>query len=463
MLSVSGCRGVVGVSLTPSVIARYADAFARFVIDDSGARSPTVVMARDGRAGGAPIASLAASALALHGLRVVDIGVATTPTAGLMVARLGADAGLVVTASHNPAEWNGLKPIDRSGAALSPGSARRFIGLFHESAHPTDAAPAVTDIAFEPGATRTHVSAVIEALAELGPIDDIRGANFRVVVDSVNASGSGAARLLAEGLGCELVHVNDSDSGVFPHAPEPSEENLGRLCEVVRERGADVGFAQDPDADRLAIVDEKGRYIGEEHTLALCARSLLSAMDGAPSESAVIVANLSTSRMVEDVAAEFGAAVERSAVGEANVVALMRARGAPIGGEGNGGVVWPRVVSIRDSIGAMALVLRLVSSTGKSVSELVGESTRYAIVKRKLPIRAGLAETALARTRSLIDGASVDAQDGVRLDFDGGSGGRAWLHVRPSNTEPILRLIAEAPSASEANAILDRAESAIVG
>lgn len=463
MLTVSGCRGIVGESLTPPVITRYAEAFARFVMDESGARTPTVVLARDGRAGGAPIASLAASALALNGVRVIDIGVAMTPTAGHAVVSRKADAGLVVTASHNPAQWNGLKSIDSTGAALAPEKAAQFIDLFHENARPEGKSPGVTDIAFAPGATSEHVADVVAALREPGPIDAIREAKFRVVVDSVNASGAEAVRLLAKELGFQLVHLNDSDSGVFPHTPEPTAENLTGLCEALREKEGDVGFAQDPDADRLAIVDEKGAYIGEEYTLALCARSLLETMDASEACTSVLVANLSTSRMIEDVAAAYGASVERSSVGEANVVKLMRARGACIGGEGNGGVIWPRVVSIRDSIGSMALVLRLMASTGKTVSQLVKESPAYAIVKRKTPIREGLADVAMERTRTLIEGADIDTQDGVRLDFDTDSGGRGWLHVRPSNTEPILRLIAEAPSEAEANAILDRAGEAISG
>lgn len=460
MLTVSGCRGIVGRSLTPQVVTRYCGAFAAYLRERTGLDSPTLILARDGRAGGEHIASLVASSLALLGVRVIDLGVATTPTAGLMVVHHGAHAGLVVTASHNPSEWNGLKAIDATGAALHPDEAKRFVELYHDGATVESGFDSIGERSHDMTAAHVHVSTVLEAVGALRPIDAIKDAGFTIVVDSLNASGACAVKLLADALGCTLVHEGGSDSGVFQHTPEPIAENLVSLCDAVRRGSARVGFAQDPDADRLAIVDENGTYIGEEYTLALCVMSVLSAMKPEDAEGRVLVANLSTSRMLEDVAAKFGARVLRAPVGEANVVRVMRERGALIGGEGNGGVVWPRVVSIRDSVASIALVLSLMAATGKAVSELVATIPNYAIVKRKTPIREGLAERALGVTRSLIEGASVDTQDGVRLDFDV-EGGGAWLHVRASNTEPILRLIAEAPTRAQADAILDQAEAAI--
>jgi len=460
MLTVSGCRGIVGKSLTPEVIARYTAAFARFLRDSTHSESPKVVLARDGRAGGQAIAAEAARSLSELGVRVIDLGVATTPTAGIMVRHHAADAALVITASHNPAEWNGFKAIDSTGAAFAPESAERFIALYHANENTGDPNQEPAIIEHDHTAAHVHVAMVLDAIKAIRPLEAIQNAAFTIVVDSLNASGVSAARLLSDALCCDLVHLGSDDTGIFQHTPEPTRENLGDLCAAVRERGAAIGFAQDPDADRLAIVDENGEYIGEELTLALCAKGVLGAMPPDRARGQILVANLSTSRMIDDVAETFGARVLRAPVGEANVVRMMREHGAAIGGEANGGVIWPAVVNIRDSISSIALVLSLMAETGKSVSQLVREIPSYAIVKRKTPIREGLAASALAAARTLIDGAEVDEQDGVRLDF-AVDGGKAWLHVRESNTEPILRLIAEAPTQPQADEILDGAERAI--
>ncbi|HYE03204.1 MAG TPA: hypothetical protein VD963_08205, partial [Phycisphaerales bacterium] len=305
----------------------------------------------------------------------------------------------------------------------------------------------------------------------LAGLRDVRGAGGRAgggaLVDSVNASGREGARLLMGALGVPLRHVGDRDTGRFGRPPEPTAENLAGLSAVAAEAGVAVGFAQDPDGDRLAVLDEAGRYIGEEYTLALAAESVLGAM-GEAARGAVVVANLSTSRMVEDVAWRHGAVVARAPVGEANVVAEMRAqaragRRVVLGGEGNGGVIWPEVVLVRDSLGAMALVLALLARTGRTVSELAAGVPRYAIVKRKVELRerAGVAG-ALARVSAALagEGAVVDQRDGVWV---GRAAERWWVHVRASNTEPIMRLIAEAPTEATARGLLDRAGEALAG
>ncbi|XHC26322.1 MAG: phosphoglucosamine mutase [Phycisphaerales bacterium] len=312
-------------------------------------------------------------------------------------------------------------------------------------------------------AAHVHVARVLDAVSDVAPIDAIRAQRFRVVIDSVNASGTRSAKLLMDALGCELIHLHDQATGIFPHTPEPTKENLKDLCAEVIRNDAVIAFAQDPDADRLAIIGSSGEYIGEEYTLALGAWAVLESIDNA--SGARIATNLSTSRMVEDVAARYGATVDRYPVGEANLVEAMLADRAytPIGGEGNGGVVWPAIVPIRDSIGAMALTLALMTRTGRSLSDLVDDIPAYAIVKRKKPIREGLAAQALDAVRSTLGGraAKLDDSDGVRVDLKLPSGGDAWVHVRPSNTEPILRLIAEAPTEAEANELLDEVASAL--
>lgn len=490
MLSVSGCRGIFGRSITPEVAARFGAVYGTYLRErnaaggETGRGRPLVVMGRDGRVAGDLLARAAAAGLAAAGCDALDAGVAMTPTIGVMVDARNAAGGLVVTASHNPQEWNGLKPMLREGAragevaASAPNKAfaDRIIASYHAAvARSGRGEPASLVGPMEVGAiaetsrgglgladeaTQTHLTVVKEALKELGAHDDRRSMGITCVLDSVNSSGRTAGREL---LGRRLVHhLGASDNGVFPHTPEPTRENLGGLCQFVKEKRADVGFAQDPDADRLAIVDERGGYIGEEYTLALCAEAVLGAM-GERARGGTVCVNLSTSRMIEDVCARHGVRVIRTAVGEANVVEAMKKNGSVFGGEGNGGVIWPRVTYIRDSLSGMGLILALMARTGKKISELVADIPSYAIVKRKVDLAAGDASQAAKAVEAIkraYAGEKLDTQDGVRVDFEAK---RAWLHVRGSNTEPIMRLIAEAPSETVAGAILDEAAGVIAG
>lgn len=479
MLSVSGLRGIVGRSLTPDVVCRYAAAVAGFLREHAGPGRCMVVVGRDGRAGGEAIARLATGALMAAGCDVVDCDVATTPTVGVMVRRLEAAGGLVVTASHNPGQWNGLKAITALGGAPTPDEMTRIIERYEkedEAAPPWVASDALGRVRTERLAFDAHARRVLAALARIIDLETIKARRFRVVLDSVNASGAVAGRMLLEELGCAVVHLNNDDSGVFPHPPEPTAANLGELGEAMHRgaggssgAGADLGFAQDPDADRLAIVDNDGTYIGEEYTLALAAMSWLGAMSPDAAARQTLAANLSTSRMIDDVAAMFEARVVRTPVGEANVVAGMREAGATLGGEGNGGVVWMDVVPIRDSLSAMALTLALMARTGESLGALVHRIPTYAIEKRKIDLGApGVGQVAevdapiAEALREAFPAAELTSADGVRLDFASPSGdGQAWIHVRASNTEPIIRLIAEAPTRADAAAILDTTESIV--
>jgi phosphomannomutase len=477
MLSVSGCRGIFGKTMTPVVAARFAGVFGSYLREREPGTRPLVVLGRDGRAGGGVLLDAAAAGLAAAGCDALILGVAMTPTIGVMVDARRAAGGLVVTASHNPQEWNGLKPIiraadaKRSVDASAPGKdlADILISRYNaacavpggaQGVGPTEigtvshAAPPALDIPSEP--TNIHLEVVKSAMKAIGAHDDRASMAVRCVLDSVNASGREAGAAL---LGTRLVqHVGAGTSGLFPHPPEPTRENLVSLSRFVTDKKAAVGFAQDPDADRLAILDEHGRYIGEEYTLVLAAEAVLGAT-GSSSSAPTICVNLSTSRMIEDVAAKYAGRVIRTAVGEANVVSAMKQHDAVFGGEGNGGVIWPRVTYIRDSLSAMALIIALVARTGKTVSQLVADVPSYAIVKRKVDLRAkedaARAVEALAKAYAT---ERVDRQDGVWVGFDAK---RAWLHVRASNTEPIMRLIAEAPTEAQANAILDEAARVI--
>lgn len=477
ILGVSGLRGIVGESLTPEVAAKYAGVVGTWFREYESDAS--VAVAADGRAGYEAIYHAVIAGLAGAGCDVTPLGVQMTPTVGWYVDAELFTGGVVVTASHNPARWNGVKALLRSEegrttAAPTAGQAGVIVDRFLNREGSGGERDGVRSVHEEyGGAADAHAAAVAAYAKRVG---DPSG--LSVVVDSVNASGTEGASTLCTVLGVRATQLYGDGSGVFPHTPEPTKENLsgkGGLCDAVPGLKADVGFAQDPDADRLAIVDERGEYIGEEYTLVLAALSLLEVRKANDQDRGVLVTNLSTSRMIDDVAARYGARVERTAVGEANVVERMKAlrqQGADVilGGEGNGGVIWPEVVYVRDSLGAMALTLALMARKGMKVSELVSwidsmagvRGDGYVILKRKvdIPSKDAAAPAVEAVRRGCVgeDGASIDLQDGVRVDWPGD---RAWVHVRASNTEPIMRVICEAPSEGAAETLLARIEGMI--
>ena len=447
MLSVSGARGIVGRTMTPVVAATFAGAFGSHIRTLVPGRRPRLVVARDGRFGGESLARAVQGALASVGCDVVDIGVAMTPTVGLMIRALGADGGMAVTASHNPIEWNGLKCLDGDGLAPPKPVAEAIIARF-KAADIDFAAPlGIGSIPTDATAAARHVARVLEAT---GAGDRVRARRLHVVLDSVNASGCEGGRMMLDALGCGVTHIFGEMTGIFGHTPEPTAENLADLAQAVRTTpGAACGFAQDPDADRLAIVDENGRYIGEEYTLVLAALRMLELRG-----PFTLAANLSTSRMIDDIAARFpGATVLRTAVGEANVVSALKPSGGLLGGEGNGGVIMPEVCWVRDSLSAMALVLDLLASRTEPLSRIVDSLPRYAIEKTKIDLAAigGLPAVAgaLERLKAAFSHERISDVDGVRVDFADG-----WVHLRASNTEPIARVIAEAPTRARAQELI---------
>jgi phosphomannomutase len=477
MLSVSGMRGTFGGSLTPDVVTRYCGAFAAWVHQQratiKSAKRPHVVVGYDGRAGSDAVATLVGAALEMNGCDVTALPLPQmTPTIGFIVDRLGADAGLQVTASHNPQEWCGLKPIVRAAgarkgevSASAPGKALadEIIGRYNAGTGAFAQWGALGQpLSDSPRVTEEHPLHVARLIKQLGVAPAIKKARLHAALDSVTSSGFVAGHDLLSTLGVKVSGVNPDKTlaaGLFPHTPEPTRDNLVGLSRFVKKAKGKihVGFAQDPDGDRLAVVDETGSYIGEEYTLVLA--SMAMGELGQLKKGQVLAVNLSTSRMIEDVAGWYGCHVVRTAVGEANVVEGMRANKSPIGGEGNGGVIWPKVTYIRDSLGAMALILALMARRKQKVSELVAQVPSYAIVKRKIDLNPAMnPKDVVAALADKYAQHKPDRTDGVWVNF---ADQRAWLHVRASNTEPIMRLIAEAPTAEQAGAILDEAASVV--
>jgi len=448
MLSVSGLRGLIGQSLTPSIAARYAAAFGQWLKNNTA--QPHVVLGRDSRPSGQMIEMAAAAGLVAVGCRVTHLGIVTTPGVAIMTEHLQADGGMVITASHNPIAWNGIKALRADGVAPPSEQAQEIIEQFKTDA--VDYAP-VENLAATQNNTETHKIHIDRVLDHIN-VQAIRQKKLKVVLDSVHGAGGPVTSMLFEQLGVEVVHLYAEPTGLFPHQPEPTRENLTQLCDVVREHRADIGFAQDPDADRLAVVDNQGQYIGEEYTLALTCLHMLGRIDH-PSDS-ILVTNLSTSRMIDDISAKVGAKVIRTPVGEAHVAAAIRAHHAIIGGEGNGGVIWPKVIHVRDSIVGIALLLEMLALRDDSLSEIVAQTPHYAIVKDKANIQPNMTRQCVQAMQNHFATEKIDLQDGVRVDWPD-----RWVHVRPSNTEPILRIIAEANNENVAKQLIHETRQAL--
>jgi phosphomannomutase len=447
MISVSGIRGHVGSDLTPELVARYAAALGAWSRSAPSARPdvrPSVVLGRDTRTSGAMFERAATAGLMSVGVDVIDLGIVPTPTVQLAVEHHHAGAGLILTASHNPIEWNALKFVGPDGIFLDAEAGRAVRELAERG--PARAGWAdIGQVRRDPEAIGRHLDAILAL-----PIIDvaaIRKRRFRVALDCVRGAGATAIVPLLDRLGCKVHGINLETDGLFPRPPEPIPENLGDLSRLVRDTGAEIGFAIDPDVDRLALVDETGQPIGEDYTLAFAVAAVLDRrITGATTP--VVVVNLSTSLVVEDAARSRGAHFVRAPVGEANVARAIRDEGALIGGEGNGGVMLPALHIGRDAPLGVALILHLLAATGVTLSQLVAAAPRYTIVKAKGP-RGPELPPLYQRLRQRFPDAKADERDGLRLSWRD-----RWLHVRPSGTEPIVRLIAEAPTAADAEALV---------
>lgn len=437
IISVSGLRGFIGEQLTPAVAVKYVAALAATLPKGK------VVIGRDGRESGKMLSQAICATLVAHGMDAVDLGVAATPTVGVEVRNQGAVAGVQISASHNPIEYNGLKLFNKQGRVLPKQDGEKILEAYRRS----DASwVSVSELGTSTTASAPHDKHCEQVLATIST-EPVRKRKFKVLLDSNHGAGSLLGAQLLTQLGCEFKILGDTPDGKFAHIPEPLAENLTDVSKQVVDGGFDVGFCQDPDADRLAVIDEKGKYIGEELTLALCLLQVL------PLETGTVVTNCATSSVSKQIAAQHGSRVLQSAVGEANVCDLMISENAIFGGEGNGGPIDPKVGYVRDSFVGMARILSLLATSGKTISEHVAELPPLSIFKDKVAMdTAGLPALFEKLTTNMND-AKASQPDGLKLDW-----GDRWLLVRGSNTEPIVRFIAEAPTTSEAQALCDRAK-----
>lgn len=429
MVSVSGVRGILGTGMNPDVATRYTAAFSYRKWNG------LVVVGRDTRASGPLLASAVFSTLRFNGIDVVDLGVASTPTVEIMVEEIGADGGIIITASHNGPEWNALKFLRSDGEFLSAEEmeevelkAESGVGFFGMLER-------IGELTRNDSGDAVHIRKILELERIDRELISARG--FKAVVDCVNGAGSRIIPALLRSLGVSVVELYTDVDAPFPHEPEPRPENLKELSELVRREGADIGFACDPDADRLVLVDGEGKVCSEELTLAVCADFVLK------EEKGPLVANLSSSRLLDDIGRMHDCPVERSKVGEANVIEAMKKAGAVIGGEGNGGVMYPPLHYGRDAMVGIALVLQSLAEENSSLEEKVSILPQYSIVKEKIPFEqpiVGVEE----QLKKKFPG-TISTIDGIRIDMDEG-----WIHLRRSNTEPVVRIIAESGTHEDA-------------
>ena len=448
IISISGIRGIVDESLTPQVVERFAAAFGSWL--RPGAR---VVIARDTRPSGRRFAEIAATALQACGCNVLDLGPSTTPTAKLMVLELDADGALILTASHNPASWNGLKLIRGDGIFLNADQSDQVEALFHAGGSPRSNGRGECEPVDADMARQRHLRRLLDHV----DVEAVRKARLTATVDLCNGAGGLLIPHLLDELGVEAVCLNAEPNGLFAHDPEPVPANLGQLSAGVRESDSAIGFAVDPDADRVALVDENGRVVGEDYTLGLAVQARTVRAPGP------VVTTLSTSQTVSDAATANGCPVILTPVGEVHVVEAMKEHKAVIGGEGNGGVILTEVDPGRDAAVGVALILEAIAHTGLPLSQLVDTLPAYTIEKRKVDCAPQRLEAAVQQLCERYSGALVHpVQDGSKLYLNGRLE-CPWIHLRASNTEPIVRILAESESGDEARSLCDEAESMLMG
>jgi phosphomannomutase len=437
--SVAGIRGIWGENLTPAVAVKFAAAFGTYL------KQGKVLVGRDTRTSGELLTQAAMIGLASAGCDVTDIGIVPTPTCQLAVEKNIVDGGIVITASHNPGEWNGLKFLNREGHFLNQPEYEAFMHIYDRNMITYAPRPTLQQIrqgaAFNQDAIQLHIHELLRRV----DVQKIRERRFRVALDAVNGAGSRLLIPLLESLGCSIIPIYCDETGEFPRGPEPMPEHLAVLCEKVKQEKADLGLAVDPDADRLSLVTAQGIPLGEEMTLPLCARHWLSKGNLGP-----IVTNLSTSMSIDHVALEFDQPVIRTKIGEAHVVSGMKENNCSIGGEGNGGVILPAVHYARDTGVGTVLILESMAASSRQLSQLAAEIPSYVLIKKKMDVPLEKIPGILETLRSELRDAQLNDLDGIKAVWE-----NRWLHVRKSGTEGMLRIFAEAPDQETAEQIAD--------
>ena len=437
MISISGIRGVIGEGLEPHIIMELAQAFGTLC------NKGPVVLGRDSRVSGEMLHNAAVAGLLSVGNTVIDLGIATTPTTQMATENLNAAGGLILTASHNPIMWNGLKMLTSDGLFLDAEQGEKVLKIWREKAFAIRTWDEIGTVRSYKNAAHEHIETVL-ALPYIN-VSQIRARKFKVVADCINGAGAVIVPKLLEALGCESMIINGTPDGRFSRTPEPLPENLGEVGEAIQQYGADFGIVVDPDSDRLALVSESGEPMGEEFTLALAVDFILSQKKGP------VATNVSTSLVIDDIAEQHGCKVVRTRVGEINVAKRMHEIDAVIGGEGNGGVILPDVHLGRDAIVGIAITLQKLAETGHKLGELGNSFPQYSMVKRKidLPADSDPAATIAALTERYKD-EETDMTDGLKIIRP-----KSWVQVRASNTEPIIRIMSEAPTREEAEKLAD--------
>ena len=446
--SISGIRGTIGGrpgdNLTPIDAVKFAAAYGVWLKEYAKKEKLTVVIGRDARLSGEMIQNLVVSTLVGLGIDVIDLDLSTTPTVEIAVPLEKADGGIILTASHNPKQWNALKLLNEKGEFLDAAQGAKILEIAEKEAFNFSEVDDLGTVNRNDSYIDIHIDEVLDL--SLVDADVIRAAKFKVVVDGVNSTGGIAIPKLLKELGVEVVELYCDPTGHFPHNPEPLKEHLGDICELVVKEKADFGIVVDPDVDRLAFITNEGEMFGEEYTLVACADYVLGKTKGNT------VSNLSSSRALRDISEKHGGTYEAAAVGEVNVVTKMKANKAIIGGEGNGGIIYPESHYGRDSLVGTALFLMLMAERGGTVSELRASYPSYFMSKKKIELTPGLdVDGILMAMAEKYKNEEISTIDGVKIDFP-----ENWVHLRKSNTEPIIRIYTEAKSQAEADGLADR-------
>ncbi|MCP4634682.1 MAG: phosphoglucosamine mutase [candidate division Zixibacteria bacterium] len=444
MISVSGIRGIIGKKdgLTPETALKFAAAYATFC------KKGKIVIGSDTRPSRSVVKPAIIAGLTGCGLDVIDLGICPTPTVELAVKELRASGGIIVTASHNPIEWNALKMLNSKGMFLSAEEGNKVLKIYESGKYNYQPHNNLGSIS-----SKEFVSKHIVRILNLPAVKTglIKERKFKVALDCVNGAGSILSPILIKNLGCELFPINCEPTGEFTRGPEPIPDNLRQLSAAVKKYDCDIGFAHDPDADRLAIVNEKGKAIGEEYTLAFAVDYILSVKKG------VVAINLSTSRINDDIAKSYGVKLHRTKVGEINCSMKLKSCRGVIGGEGNGGVIYPELLYGRDGAVGIALILSYLAKRNLTVSQAVSNLPSYVMIKTKVNATREGIEKKLPKLRKGFPKASINLDDGIKFDYED-----SWVHIRASNTEPIARIIAEAPTTEKAKQLITKAKNSIL-